>query len=213
MTLHGFQQALSELVLSADLRSQVADRGADALSAFDLDPRETRRLLSIAEQSGLGTGILIHRSFRLSMLVRSLPRTCRLLGAGLSDLVHDYWDEHLPLHYNFVWESCRFADYLRRRLENGLLTDPLLSDLLRMDLASMALRRGLKPEQVALDPRPGGADLLETSTPDRLVLVCGHDPRALLTGLDDPGAPRPSKGEFRLVISRQPDGDLQFESA
>ncbi len=212
MTLHGFQQALSELVLSSDLRSQVADRGADALGAFDLDPRETRRLLSIAEQSGLGTGILIHRSFRLSMLVRSLPRACELLGAGLSDLVHDYWDEHLPLHYNFVWESCRFAGYLRRQLEDGSLTEPLLSDLLRIDLASMALRRGLQPEQVALDPRPGAGDLLEASTPNRLVLFCGHDPRALLTG-DDPGAASPSRGEYRLVISRQPGGDLEFESA
>ncbi len=216
MTLHGFQQALSGLVLSPDLRSQVADQGTDALAAFDLDPREKRRLLAIAGQSGLDTGVLIHRSFRLSMVVRSLPRTCRLLGAKLSDLVHEYWRDHLPLHYNFVWESCRFARYLRDLVQRDSLAEPWLNDVLRIDLASMALQRGLKPEEVDLDPQPGGADLAAAPTGDRFELVCRHDPRILLTDPDpDAEAPpsAPSRGSYRLIISRQPDGSLDFESA
>ena len=213
MTLLGFQQALSELVLSPDLRSQVADQGPEALAAFDLDPREKRRLSAIARQSGLDAGILIHRSFRLSMVVRSLPRTCRLLGARLSDLVHEYWREHLPLHYNFVWESCRFARYLRGLQQTGDLAEPRLPDVLRIDLASMALLRGLRPEEVDLDPRPGGADLAAASREDRLELVCRHDPRPLLTDSGPETPPSAPEGSHRLFITRRPDGSLDFESA
>lgn len=216
MTLHGFQQALSDLVLSPDLRSRVVDQGADALTAFDLDSRETRRVVAIAGQSGLDAGIMIHRSFRLSMVVRSLPRTCRLLGERLSDLIHDYWRQHLPLHYNFVWESCRFAGYLRERQQEGTLAEPWLHDILRIDLASLALQRGLTPEEVDLDPQPGGADLVSKPAEDRLELVCLHNPRFLLadadaeTPLSAPGAPT---GDYRLLISRQADGSFDFEMA
>ncbi|MEM8934177.1 MAG: hypothetical protein AAGE94_23490 [Acidobacteriota bacterium] len=214
MTLHAFQQALSELVLSPDLRAEVVDRGTDALAAFDLDPREQRRVLSIAKQSGLGAGVLIHRSFRLSMIVRSLPGTCRLLGPRLSDLVHDYWREHLPLHYHFVWESCRFAGYLRGLVESETLAEPWLLDMLRIDLACMALQRGLNPEEVDLDPQSDGADLAEAATEDRLVVICHHDPRPLLADLDpDADGPfAPPSGQYRLVIRRQADGRLDFES-
>lgn len=213
MTLHGFQQALSELVLSPDLRSQVVDQGTEVLTAFDLDPREKRRLLAIARQPGLNTGVLIHRSFRLSTVVRSLPRTCRLLGDRLSDLVHEYWREHLPLHFNFVWESCRFARYLRGLQQAGSLAEPWLHDVLRIDLASMALQRGLKPEEVELDPQPGGADLAAAPTDDRIELACRHDPRILLTDPDAETPPSAPRGNYRLIISRQSDGSLDFESA
>ncbi|MEM1179204.1 MAG: hypothetical protein AAGM22_12720 [Acidobacteriota bacterium] len=211
MSLHGFQQALSELVLSAELRAQILERGAAALGDFDLDARERRRVVAIAGQPGLDTGVLIHRSFRLSMQTRSLPRTCQLLGDRLSDLIHDYWKKNLPLHYNFAWEASRFAGYLRREQNDGRLVEPLLADVLRMDLAAVALQRGLPLDHVDLDPRPGGVDVVETPSPDRLVVVCRHDPKTLLSSLDAGERPAPDAGDYRITLIRDSSGGLRYE--
>ncbi|MEM9595498.1 MAG: hypothetical protein AAGD06_14590 [Acidobacteriota bacterium] len=213
MSLQGFQQALSELVLSPDLRERVEAEGIGALGTFDLDPREQRRVLSIVGQSGLDTGVMIHRSFRLSMLTHSLSRTCRLLGPALGELVHDYWRSNLPLHYNYVWESCRFARFLEKRWRDGELESAYLPDVVRIDRASLGLRRGLAPERVDLDPVVGGDDLAEPPRPGFLVLSCAHDPMVLLADLAAGGEVSAAPGRFRLGVHRRANGTLDFVEA
>src|SRR4051812_32758033 len=110
MSLQEFQRALSDLVMSPALRARVAAEGDEDLGAYELSERELRRLKALARDPGLRTGALIHRASRLSMLSNTIPRTCRALGSrGLKELVHAYWNEHLPQSMLYVQEATRFA--------------------------------------------------------------------------------------------------------
>ena len=83
MSLRGFQLALSELVMKPGLRRRIADGAVgaeEALAGFELSDRERRRLEALARDARLKTGTTIHRSFRLSMLANTLPRTCKVLA-------------------------------------------------------------------------------------------------------------------------------------
>src|SRR5437764_905727 len=119
MSLLGFQQALAELVMTPALRRRVADGGAQvdaALAAYELSARERRRLEALARDPGLTTGTTIHRSFRLSMLLNTLPRTCKVLPpAALRELVHAYWQGTVPWSIQYVPEARRFAEFTLAR--------------------------------------------------------------------------------------------------
>jgi hypothetical protein len=142
MALADFQHALSSLVMSPPFRAQVAESPDEALAGFDLSGRERERLVAVARDPGARTGTLIHRSFRLSMLSNTLPRTCKALGAqGIKDLVHAYWLEQPPRSLLYVREGLRFGEWaLARMREDGFRHD-LLPEVLEAEMAILELSR------------------------------------------------------------------------
>ena len=212
MSLLGFQQALSELVMTPALRRRIAEGGAavgDALAAYELSDRERRRLAALARDPGLKTGTTIHRSFRLSMLANALPRTCKVLAPqALRELVRVYWKEHLPRSLQYVPEARRFAEYARGRSRAGEIPDhPYLDEVLETELAILDLG-----ELPAWEP---AADALAADgDPRRRVVPFRHDPDAVLGPLAAGQAPPAGlpEGEHYLLLTARGGGRVDLRA-
>ncbi len=223
MSLLAFQQALSELVMTPALRRRVAEGGAggqggdDALAAYDLSDRERRRLAALARDPGLKTGTTIHRSFRLSMLLNTLPRTCKVLAPqALRELVHAYWKGTVPRSIQYVPEARRFAEFARERLRAGAVADnPYLGEVLETELAILALAERdpwsppvepetTAPASAASEPAGDGPASWRLHPSCRMVPF-RHDPGAVLQPLAAGVAPPAdlAEGEHHfLLLSR-----------
>jgi hypothetical protein len=200
MSLQSFQQALSELVRSVELRAAAREDPGRAFAAFDLTPREHRRLTAIAADARLATGTVIHRSFRLSMLANALPRTCKILGPQLKRVVHEYWKRNLPVNYYYQQEALRFGRFALTEIERGGLEIPHLREVLELELAALELPAG--PETGELG-----------SAPSAQVVIRFHcDPEALLEALDEgrPTGELPPE-ELDLRLWRDPSGRVVWE--
>lgn len=208
MSLQGFQQALSDLVMSSALRARVVEDPAGTLSAYDLSDKERRRLQILAGDARMRTGTLLHRSFRLSMLSNTVPRTCRALGAkAIRELVHAYWAEGPPRSMQYVKEAQRFADFARARLRDGSFRHDFLEEVLETELAQLTLARS----GTALEPGEREVPEELASVRVRLHPACRvipwrHDPDAVLAALD---AGRPLEGfaeeeDYLLVAAAGP---------
>jgi hypothetical protein len=155
VTLLGYQQALCDLVASPQLCLRVrADAGA--LDGYDLTDRERGRLAAVAGQRGMSTSCTLHRVNRITPLYSYLPLTCTLLG---DDLIHEaerYWRAGKPGDLQFGPETLRFSRFLQRRLDDGAISNPYLSEVLDLELAANAVRWGAEPAvrtvQFAHDP-------------------------------------------------------------
>jgi hypothetical protein len=219
MSLRGFQQALSELVMTPALRRRVAAGGADgpdgddALAVYELSARERRRLEALARDPGLKTGTTIHRSFRLSMLANALPRTCKVLAPpALRELVHAYWKENLPRSLQYVPEARRFAEFALERSRAGAVPEnPYLDEVLETELAILSLA-----ELEAWAPPPSAATAAVSSGADGddgeawawllhplcRVVSFRHDPEAVLQPLAAGRVPPAglAEGEHYLLL-------------
>ena len=83
MSLASFQNALAAMVMDESFAEAVREDSAQALAAFDLDPRERERLAGIAAQPGLRIGTFFHHSFRMTKIAYTLPRTKEKLAEKL----------------------------------------------------------------------------------------------------------------------------------
>lgn len=208
MSLQGFQQALTDLVMSPALRARVAEDPAACLSGYELSELEVRRLAALARDPRVRTPTLLHRSFRLSMLANTLPRTCKALGPqGLRELTHAYWSEGPPRTMQYVKEALRFSEYALGRLRDGSFRHDFLEEVVETETAILTLgRSGLVREP---GERPVPADLALQAP--RLHPACRpvpwrHDPNAVLAALD---AGRPldgmPAGEHVLLLAAEAD--------
>lgn len=204
MSLQAFQQALSELVMSPEFRQRLQEEPEAALAAYDLDPRERRRVLSVAADQRVRASTVIHRSFRLGMLLDTMPRTCAALGnAGLKEIVHAYWRSHLPKDYYYAREAARFGAYLLEQLAGGEVVSPYAEEVLHFELASLELRRSASDE---------AGTPAEEPTPAERRVTFRHDPRVLLPALDRKEIPAAvPEGTFEVRIRRLPSGELVTE--
>ncbi|HVR99092.1 MAG TPA: hypothetical protein VMW27_20910 [Thermoanaerobaculia bacterium] len=202
MSLRGFQQALSELVMSPRFRSRVAEGPGEALAAYDLSDQERRRLESLAHDAGMKTGTLIHRSFRLSMLSNTLPRTCKVLGTqGLKELIDAYWRDHLPRNYVYAQEARRFAAFVLERLRAGEVANDYVEEVLETELALLALGEE-PPWQLPRDEPPAGpAGWTSRLHPSCRIVPFRHDPDRVLGTLAQGNVPADLPvGEFYLLL-------------
>ena len=227
MSLRGFQLALSELVMKPGLRRRIAEGAGveEALGSFELSERERRRLEALARDGRLKTGTTIHRSFRLSMLANTLPRTCKVLApAELKPLVHAYWRETLPRSLQYVPEAWRFAEFALARIREGAVENPYVEEVLELELATLALGRARAWEPPEGSPRSqqGEAALpagIGESSPARLRLhpACRivrfrHSPEELLAPLAAGQAPPAglAEGEYYLLLISRGEGRVDF---
>ena len=93
MSLASFQNALAAMVMDESFAQAVRDDSTQALTVFDLEPRERERLVGIASQPGLRIGTFFHHSFRMTKIAYTLPRTKEKLGEKLGAVLMLYWDE------------------------------------------------------------------------------------------------------------------------
>ncbi len=221
MSLAGFQQALSALVMSPALRAEVAALPEPMLPArlegLELTERERRRLHALARDAGMKVTTLLHRSNRLSMLTNTLPRTSEAMTAPrLQPLVQRYWQEHAPTSQQYVREAKRFVAFLRGLLRTGELVHAPLSELMEAELALLELGKSavaLPPE--GAEPPPEG-QALEAARP-RLAPWCRVvpfrlEPRMLLKALDAPlPETLPEEERYLLLFSARP-GEVEPRS-
>jgi hypothetical protein len=214
MSLQGFQQALTDLVMSPALRARVAEDPA-CLAGYDLSELELRRLAALAGDPRVRTPTYLHRAFRLSMLANTLPRTCKALGPkGLRELTHAYWSEGPPRTMQYVKEALRFGGFALGRLRDGSFRHDFLEEILETEMAALTLDRTGAVWEPGERPVPGD---LAFQTP-RLHPACRvvpwrHDPDAVLAALET-GRPleRISEGQHALLLAAEGGGRVTLKA-
>lgn len=212
MSLVTFQHVLSQLVMSPPFRLQVAESPAEALAPFDLTGKERERLEALARDTGLGTGTMIHRSFRLSMLTNTLPRTCKALGHdGIRQVVHAYWLEQPSRSLLYVQEALRFGAWALPRLRRDAGGHPFLPEVLEAELAMLDLARQELWETPVPASEEGGVPRLH---PHYRVIRFRHDPDILLSELAEGRVPTDlPEGEHYLIVRATAPGKTDLGQA
>jgi hypothetical protein len=147
MSLAAFQRAMADMAASPALCRRILDEGAETvLAGYALTPLELRRLASAADQRGMRINCMLYRNRRLSPLVSQLPGTFHLLGYGLKALAEAFWAENPQVPRNAPDEIRRWAAFLRRRIAEGALAEPLLPEVLDWEMETYELAL-LPPER------------------------------------------------------------------
>lgn len=218
MSLPAFQHALSRLVMSPPFRTQVVESPAEALADLDLTQRERERLEALARDSGLRTGTMIHRSFRLSMLTNTLPRTCKALGPeGIKETVHAYWLEQPSRSLLYVQEGLRFGAWALPRLRregggNPFLPEVLEAEIALLELARQELWETPPPEPPA--PQEATEGLIPRLHPYLRVIRFRRDPDLVLSELAADRMPEGlPEGEHYLLVRSTAPGKVEAGQA
>jgi hypothetical protein len=133
LPLASFQNALAAMVMDSSFAEAVRNDTDKALSAYDLDGREKKRLADIAKQPGLRIGNLFHHSFRMTKIAYTLPRTKAQLGEKLGSVLMLYWDEHPDVYEYFDREARRFGNWLLERSRSDELRRVVREELVALD--------------------------------------------------------------------------------
>lgn len=200
MSVRGFQQALCDLIASPQLCLRVRENDGEALAAYELTERERRRLTAVSRQPGMSVNCTLYRVNRITPLYSMLPRSCLLLGDGLSGEVSAFWAAEAT-DMQFGPEIERFAGFLRARVAAGAAQSPYLLEVLDFELAVNALRFAPRRRLIAELEQRQVSEAWELNPLLRVVRFA-HDPGALLSSLGR-GAPPPAeleRGEFYLVV-------------
>lgn len=161
MSLAAFQRAMASMAASPEMCRRVMDDAPAALAGYDLTPIELTRLASAAEQRGMRMNIMLYRNGRLSPLVSQLPGTFHILGFGLREVAEAFWVENPKVPRGVPGEMRRWAAFLRRRMAEGALTEPLLGEVLDWEMETYELAL-LPPERT----RASVADAAARARPD-----------------------------------------------
>jgi hypothetical protein len=146
MSLVAFQRAIADMAARPAMCRRLLDEGAGVLAGYDLTPIEVQRLLSAADQRGMRMNCMLYRNGRLSPLVSQLPGTFHVLGFGLREVAEAFWVENPTVPRGVPGEMRRFAAFLRRRIAEGALTEPLLPEVLEYEMETYELAL-LPPER------------------------------------------------------------------
>jgi hypothetical protein len=185
------------------------------LAAFDLSTLEAQRLVAIAQAPGLRIGRAIHRSFRLSMLVSSMPHTFTLLRSqGLNEILHAYWrTQPLSTLYS-EQEASQFGTYLLTQLKCRAIKNEFLEEIVHFELNILSLARSAQIQA----PSPGTWKITEHETcypylnSLRRVVFFHPDPWILLNALGEDRIPRDvPQGDYYLVLDQSSEGQLEIK--
>lgn len=205
MTMKAFQRAMCDLVASPDLCMVLVQSPEQVLGRYDLSDRDRRRLVEVVQQPGMFVNCSLYRANRLSPIYNLVPHTCFMLGDALVDEATEFWKGFKETRLQFHEEVKRFGHFLRRRIEMGLLQNPMLAEVLEYELALNEFRYtnrldvlsrlelsktvALKSKRVRLHP------LIR-------VVLFRHEPKQLLEILDERRPPpyELAEGEFWLLL-------------
>jgi hypothetical protein len=171
MSLVAFQDALAALVASPDDTRRVRAGDAAPLDRYDLTSRERERLVAVARQPGMAVNCVLYRAHRMVPLMSLFGRTCAWLGEGLRAEVDAFWATTTHTMIQFEVEAKAFGRHLLGRVAARDLIDPVVADLVAVELAMVDLRFLTAGERRAA---PGGRNPLVR------VLRLRHDVESLL---------------------------------
>jgi hypothetical protein len=205
MSMEGFQKAMSDLVASPQLCALLTQFPEEVLGRYDLSDRDRRRLVEVVQQPGMAVNQALYRVNRISPIYSLMPHTCFLLGDGLMGEAIEFWKDFDETRLQFDEEVKKFGNFLRVRIELGLLQNPLLAEVLEYELALNEFRFARRAEiLLALRDPAIAADQTNRLGLHPLVriLVFYHEPKQLLQLLDERRSPpyKLAEGEFWLVM-------------
>jgi hypothetical protein len=212
MTLPAFQRALCELIGSPDACLAVRADGDDFFSGYDLSPRERDRLRDIVWQRGMATSCTLYRSNRVTPIYTLLHYTCRVLGDRLKETLDAYWAATDLRDLQFKSEIERFARFLRERIAQGTLADPLLEEVLDFELAVNQLR--FAPRRAILARIAAGTDVATSPDVPGLTRIVRfrHEPSAVLNALVEGRVPRGLPENETFLLLSIADGELSVHA-
>ena len=146
-----FQKAFSDMTASADLVKRVRKDARILRESYDLTDLEWRRLSAIANQPGMECNCILYKSNRLGPIAINLPDLCEELHDDLRALLTEYWAENTQLNTNFWVESYTFCEFVRRKVESGLISKTVLPTLDREQAISLDYLAQIYPEKYAVD--------------------------------------------------------------
>ncbi|HEU0051605.1 MAG TPA: hypothetical protein VFQ39_00465 [Longimicrobium sp.] len=206
MSLAAFQRAFADMAARPELCAAVLDDAGAALAGYDLTPIEIERLASAADQRGMRLNCTMYRNNRLSPLVSQLPRTFHLLGRGLREVAEGFWAENPRLPRSVPPELRRFAAFVRRRIAEGAITEPLLLEVLDWETETYEL--ALLPPERTLASVAEAAAAARADRPLRPHPLVGtarftREPFGLMRAMAEkrvPPYPELEEGEFFVLI-------------
>jgi hypothetical protein len=212
MTLPAFQRALCELIGSPELCLAVRADADEFLSRYDLSARERDRLRDIVWQRGMATNCTLYRSNRVTPIYTLLHYTCVVLGERLKETLDAYWGATDLRDLQFKNEIDRFAGFLRERIARGVVTDPLVEDVLDFELAVNELR--FAPRRAILSRIEAGGDTVPPPDVHRLTRVVRfrHEPSALLNALAEGRVPSGVPEVETFLLLSVVDGELSVHA-
>jgi hypothetical protein len=155
--LADLQQAMADLVASAD---RVAAARADPqawLAGYRLSPPEQRRLAGFLAQPGLALGCMVYRANRLAPVAMHLTDLCRAVGPGLRAVMDEFWAAHPHAQANPLLECARFCDFLAVRLDLPAAADAELPQARAAIAAALAASGAVSRATAARPPAPPSA--------------------------------------------------------
>ncbi|CAG1019839.1 hypothetical protein BURC_04757 [Burkholderiaceae bacterium] len=201
MSLREFQRALTSMTLDVGFANAVHARGEQALAAYDLLPREARRLAAVVRQPGMALTCTLARANRFASIHDAFPMTCVLLGRALRGVLDELWSARLPDNVQLQGEEQPFAELVQRRLAaddahelNEHLPAILAYERSCLELAQL-VRHAARPELAPQETR---------------WVAFAHDPQALFASLEkaqQPSADMP-QGDYRVRITLV-EGELE----
>ena len=203
--MEAFQRAMCDLVASPDLCLALVQSPEEVLGRYDLSDRDRRRLVEVVQQPGMLVNCSLYRANRLSPIYNLVPHTCFLLGDALLAEATEFWKGFKETRLQFHDEVKQFGDFLRRRVELGVLQNPMLVEVLEYELALNEFRYTPRVEVLArleLNRTVANESKRVQLHPLIRVLLFRHEPRRLLEFLDE-RVPPPydlAEGEFWLLL-------------
>lgn len=201
--MEAFQQAMCDLIASPDLCTELLESPEQVLGRYDLSDRDRRRIVDVVRQRGMLVNCSLYRANRLSPIYNLVPHTCFVLGDAFLDEATEFWKDFRETRLQFHEEVIRFGDFLRRRIEQGFLKNPLLVEVLEYELALNEFRFYPRQEILARleQNKTIAGDKLQLHPLIRVVLF-RHEPKCLLEFLDERRPPpyELAEGEFWLLL-------------
>ena len=203
MTMEAFQRAMCDLIASPDLCVTLLQSPEEVLGRYDLSDRDRKRLVEVVQQPGMFVNCSLYRANRLSPIYNLVPHTCFLLGDSLLTEATEFWNGFRETRLQFHDEVKQFGEFLRLRLDMGLLQNPMLAEVLEYELALNEFRYTPRLEVLArLEVNRAVAGESVKLHPLIRVLLFRHEPRRLLKFLDERRPPPydVEEGEFWLLL-------------
>ena len=200
MSLAQFQAAFAAMALNPRLAGRVRRTGAQALSAYDLTPKELRRLESVSRQPGMSLTCTLARANRFGPLHDAFPRTFVLLEPVLRELLDELWSGDRPHNYQLTGEDAAFAEFIEQKLTAGELQTEYLREIFLLEKTCWELAMKFRHAESA------------TSGETSWIVPFEHRPGDLLDCLDSFERPPASlpRGDYQVRI-RLVNGELQLD--
>jgi hypothetical protein len=138
--LDQFQQALAALVSSPDLVNQVREDPGVLRDRYALSELEWRRLTALANDPGMECNCMLYRSTRLTPFAINLDKLCKAIGGDLGNVLSEYCIRYPQADAHFLLESYRFCEFIKDRLDRGLISGGAVRPILEREMAALSLR-------------------------------------------------------------------------